>query len=104
MTRVSANSCSEYVSFIFLKGEMNGLIKCKSLGRTSVEIIQLIVELFSLLGMVLSEQEKEGYRLAVCFSAGSLVGMCPFFTGKPVGFSLLPLLFCHFYSLDLYLC
>jgi len=44
-----------------------------------------------LLDLVLLEEKKEDSRLVVCFFAGSLVGMDPFFTGKPEGFCLLPL-------------
>lgn len=45
-------------SFIVLKWQMNGLIRCKSLGRTLVEIAQLITRLYSLLCLVLLEQKK----------------------------------------------
>lgn len=71
---------------------MSGLIKQKSLGRTGVEGIQFLAELFFLLGLVLLQQKNEGHRLMVCFSAGSVVGVCLSFTGKPGSFSLLPLL------------
>lgn len=71
---------------------MNGLIKQKSSCRTGVEGIQFLAEMFFLLGLVFVQQKIEGHRLMVCFSAGSMVGMCLCFTGKPGGFSLLPLL------------
>lgn len=45
-------------SFIVLKWQMNGLIRYKSLGRTLVEIAQLITRLYSLLCLVLLEQKK----------------------------------------------